>query len=126
MYAIRSYYALRDAEARYRALVELSPDAIIVHSAGLIEYANPAAARLLRATPAQLAGTRIEDMVHPDDHARLAERLRFLAVGPGASAFETASWLTAVFQYDSAGRKMKAFSNVPGAPAVVEASYNFV
>ncbi|MGW8269920.1 MAG: PAS domain S-box protein [Burkholderiales bacterium] len=87
--AKRAEHALRDAETRYRALVELSPDAIIVHSGGLVEYANPAAARLLRATPAQLAGMRIEDMVHPDDRPRMQERMRYHASGPGASGFET-------------------------------------
>ncbi len=87
--AKRADQALRDAETRYRALVELAPDAIIVHSGGLIEYANPAAARLLRGTPAQLAGMRVEDTVHPDDRARAQERARFHASGPGASGFET-------------------------------------
>jgi len=87
--AKRAEHALRDAETRYRALVELSPDAIIVHSGGLVEYANPAAARLLRATPAQLAGMRVEDMVHPDDRPRMQERMRYHASGPGASGFET-------------------------------------
>jgi len=87
--AKRAEHALRDAESRYRALVELSPDAILVHSGGLIEYANPAAARLLRATPAQLAGMRVEDMVHADDRPRLKERMRFHSSGPGASGFET-------------------------------------
>jgi diguanylate cyclase (GGDEF)-like protein/PAS domain S-box-containing protein len=86
--AKRAEQALRDAEARYRALVELSPDAIIVHSGGLIEYANPAAARMLRATPAQLAGMRVEDTVQPDDWARVQERMQFHAVGPGASGYE--------------------------------------
>lgn len=87
--AKRAEQALRDAETRYRALVELAPDAILVHSGGLVEYANPAAARLLRGTPAQLAGMRVEDTVHPDDRARAQERARFHASGPGASGFET-------------------------------------
>ena len=87
--AKRAEQSLRDAEARYRALVELAPDAIIVHSGGLIEYANPAAARLLRGTPAQLAGMRVEDTVHPDDRARAQERARFHASGPGASGFDS-------------------------------------
>jgi len=87
--AKRAEQALRDAETRYRALVELAPDAIIVHSGGLIEYANPAAARLLRGTPAQLAGMPVEETVHPDDRPRAQERMRFHSSGPGASGFET-------------------------------------
>ncbi|MDX1376104.1 MAG: EAL domain-containing protein [Burkholderiales bacterium] len=103
--AKRAEQALRDAETRYRALVELAPDAIIVHSGGLIEYANPAAARLLRGTPAQLAGMRVEDTVHPDDRPRAQERARFHASGPGASGFET-----------------QRLRRLDGAEAVVEAA----
>jgi len=35
--------------------------------------------------------------------------------------FETASWLTAVFQYDSSARQMKAFSSRAGVGPVIEA-----
>jgi diguanylate cyclase (GGDEF)-like protein/PAS domain S-box-containing protein len=39
--------ALRETEARYRQLLALSPDAVIVHAEGEIRFANRAAARLL-------------------------------------------------------------------------------
>ena len=39
--------ALRESEERYRRLVELSPEAIVVHSEGKFVYVNPAAVRLL-------------------------------------------------------------------------------
>jgi PAS domain S-box-containing protein len=42
----KSELALRDSEQRYRSLVELSPEAIIVHDYGKILYANKAALTL--------------------------------------------------------------------------------
>ena len=43
----KSELALRDSEQRYRSLVELSPEAIIVHDYGKILYANKAALNLI-------------------------------------------------------------------------------
>jgi len=85
----RAEQSLREAEERYRALIEFAPDGLLVHSGGIVEYANPAAARLLRAaSPARLIGMRLEELVHPDDAARLRERMQYLAAGPGTTAFE--------------------------------------
>lgn len=85
----RAEAALRDAESRYRSLVELAPDGILVHSGSLIEYANPEMARLLKAgAPRNLIGNRVEDLVHPEATARLHERLAYLAAGPGLLQFE--------------------------------------
>ncbi len=85
----RAEHASRDAEARYRALIELAPDGVTVFSNGIIEYANPAAARMVKATaPKQLMGMKIEGFVHPDYRARLAERLAYLSAGPGVTPFE--------------------------------------
>ena len=85
----RAEQASRDAEERYRSIIELAPDGVVVFSGGIIEYANAAAARLLKAGPAnRLAGMRIEEIVHPDQHARLQERLRYVSAGPGVAAFE--------------------------------------
>ena len=38
--------ALKESEERYRSLVELSPDAIVVHREGKFVYVNPAAIKL--------------------------------------------------------------------------------
>jgi diguanylate cyclase (GGDEF)-like protein/PAS domain S-box-containing protein len=85
----RAEQALRDAEARYRSLIELAPDGVVVFSNGIIEYANQAAASLLKAgAPKRLVGMRIEAIVHPEQRARLQERLRYVAAGPGATNFE--------------------------------------
>src|SRR5439155_5327052 len=71
----RAETALQEAEARYRSLVDLAPNGVLVHSAGVIEYANPAAARLLKAeSPAQLIGMQLEALFNPADLPRVRER----------------------------------------------------
>lgn len=59
--------ALRDSEARYRTLVEWSPEAVAVHRAGLIIYVNRACIDMLRAqSSADIVGKTITDILHPD------------------------------------------------------------
>ena len=61
----------------------------MVHSNGIIEYANPAAARLFGATsPKRLAGLVLEEFVRPDQRERIRERARYLQAGPGWVGFE--------------------------------------
>ena len=58
--------AMRESEARYRALVEWSPEAMLVHAGGKVIYANPAAVKLLCArTVAELLAKPFLDLVHP-------------------------------------------------------------
>ena len=67
---------LRQSEERYRRLVELSPDAIIVHSEGELLYVNPAAVKLWGAnSAAELIGRPVLDMVHPDYREGAHERI---------------------------------------------------
>jgi PAS domain S-box-containing protein len=69
--------ALRDSEERYRQLVELAPDAIIVHLDGIIGFANSAAVQLYGArTSADLVGKPVLDLVHPDFRALVTARVR--------------------------------------------------
>src|SRR6266480_2656720 len=85
----RAETALQEAEARYRSLVDLAPNGVLVHSAGVIEYANPAAARLLKAeSPAQLIGTQLEALFNPADLPRVRERQSVLLAAPAAVGFE--------------------------------------
>ena len=84
----RAEHAMRDAEARYRTLVDLSPDAVLLQSDGRIEYANRAAAEMFGvAGPAALVGRETLNMVHPDDRAMVLERAMYLRAGPGKSDF---------------------------------------
>ncbi|MDP1890991.1 MAG: PAS domain S-box protein, partial [Gemmatimonadaceae bacterium] len=73
----RAILALRESEARLRAVVELSPNGIAIHADGRITYANEAAARILRAaSPTDLVGRETKDLVHPDHWPRSQERVR--------------------------------------------------
>ena len=62
---IGQFMERKRAEEHYRELVELSPNAILVHCEGRIVFANSATARLLGAMhPAELNGRSVYDFVH--------------------------------------------------------------
>ena len=74
---IEAETALRDAEKRYENLVELSPDAILTVTDGVITYANKAALELYRATDSeQLVGKQYVDLLHQEFRG-------FPTAGPG-------------------------------------------
>lgn len=69
--------ALRDSDARYRAMVEWSLEAINIVRDGKFVYLNPTAVQLYGATTAQdLLGQPTRDRVHPDDQPMAQVRLR--------------------------------------------------
>ncbi len=69
--------ALKESEERYRSLVELSPEAIGVHSEGRIVYVNPAGLRLFgAANSSEILGSPVLDRVHPDYRGAVEERVR--------------------------------------------------
>jgi len=74
--------ALAQSEERYRGLMEAAPNAILVHSDFIIEYVNPAAVKLLRASgPDQLIRRSYLDLVHQKDRAGTEERSRTINGG---------------------------------------------
>jgi diguanylate cyclase (GGDEF)-like protein/PAS domain S-box-containing protein len=78
----RSAEALRQSEERYRTLVELSPDAIAIHSQGMVVFANSAGVKLLGATSSvEIIGRSTLDFVHPDSRPSVISRMRRLARG---------------------------------------------
>jgi diguanylate cyclase (GGDEF)-like protein/PAS domain S-box-containing protein len=80
-----AYAELRDSEARYRDLVERSPDAIYIHANDRIVYLNRAALDQLGASsPDQVVGRSRFDLVHPDDHAQSIARVRDVYSGQTA------------------------------------------
>ena len=72
--ARRQLHALRETEARYRQLLALLPDAVVVHSRGVILFANPAAAELF-GLPSEhsLVGRLLADFVHPESRSAFVE-----------------------------------------------------
>ena len=78
--------AMRASEERYRALVEWSPVAMLVHRGGQVVFSNPAALKMLGArTAAELDGKPLLDRIHPASHATVLAATKPLA-DPGGAA----------------------------------------
>ncbi|MFZ5644963.1 MAG: PAS domain S-box protein [Bacillota bacterium] len=68
---------LRQSEKRYRKLINLSPDPIVVHSGGNILFVNKIGAQIYGAeSPEQLIGRQLMDFIHPDCKEMVRERVR--------------------------------------------------
>lgn len=67
---------LRESEERYRKLVNLSPDGILVHDGHVVVLTNQAAAEILGArNPQELVGHKVMDLVHPDYRHPVEKRI---------------------------------------------------
>jgi PAS domain S-box-containing protein len=64
--------ALRRSEESFRALIEGSPEAILVHRGGPLVYVNPFAVRFLGVPASKLVGSSVLRYVHPEDRAEAA------------------------------------------------------
>ncbi|MCX5766598.1 MAG: PAS domain S-box protein [Gemmatimonadetes bacterium] len=74
---MRASEALRESEAKFRAVVDVTPSGLIIHDDGCLIYANAAAARILGAeSPDQLLGRFTKDFVRPESWAMVQERIR--------------------------------------------------
>ncbi|GAB4214234.1 MAG: hypothetical protein Fur007_10060 [Rhodoferax sp.] len=82
--------ALQESEARYRTLVEWSPEAVAVHRNGVLIYVNKACVHLLHAkSPQDLLGRNIAELLHPDyRELGLARAKRAMESREGAPAIE--------------------------------------
>ncbi|RPJ53740.1 MAG: PAS domain S-box protein, partial [Methanobacteriota archaeon] len=68
----RAQEALAESEEKYRKLIELAPDAVLIHRDGKILYANSAGVKLFGASsPGDLIGRAILDTIHPDYRAQV-------------------------------------------------------
>jgi len=69
----RHLRTLRETDARYRQLLALSPEAVLVHANGKILFTNPAAAEMLGlASEEELVGRPIDDFADENTRAALA------------------------------------------------------
>ncbi|MBM3487101.1 MAG: PAS domain S-box protein [Alphaproteobacteria bacterium] len=82
--------ALHDGPNRYRALVDASPDAIMIHDAGRrILYLNPAGLHQFGIPALALAvGRHGDDFVHPESRTVVASRSRQVLAGAVQSFLE--------------------------------------
>ncbi len=63
----KSEDGLRESEERYRQLVEISPDGVIIHQEGKIMFLNPAALVMLGVKDGnELLGKNVLEIIHPD------------------------------------------------------------
>jgi PAS domain S-box-containing protein len=69
------HQTLRNGEARFRALVEHSYDAVtLLDGHGIVIYDSRSVARVLGYTPEERLGQSIDTMIHPEDLALVRER----------------------------------------------------
>ncbi len=73
----RAEESLRESEERYRRLVELLPDGVVVHSEGRVVFANPASAKIIGAvSTAELIGKPVLEFVHPEHRELALKRIK--------------------------------------------------
>jgi PAS domain S-box-containing protein len=69
--------ALKESEEMYRRLIERSPDAIIVHSEGIIDYINQSGIAMYGGERAdQFIGRQLTDFSHPQFHELGRQRVQ--------------------------------------------------
>ncbi len=79
---------LKESDERYRALVNLLPDAVYVHRDGVIVLSNEAANSLFGARSSKdLIGLTLMELTHPDYRDVVSERANFLAAPGTKTAF---------------------------------------
>jgi PAS domain S-box-containing protein len=90
--------ALRDSEERYRKVVELSPDAIIIHSGRETEFVNEAGIRMFLDDPGDFdfyVKRRKLDFVHPDSREQVLDRAQLIMGREGITPLEEMRFLRA-------------------------------
>lgn len=69
----RAVRELAESEERYRSLVDMIPDAILVQAQGTLVFANPASATIFGApSPGSLAGRPLDEFVCAEDRAAMS------------------------------------------------------
>ncbi len=85
----QSEEALKESEERYRDLVESSPDGIFVHNLSELVFVNMAGAKILgAASPEELIGKPISQIIHPDSWETAKKRLYMEEKGKAAPLIE--------------------------------------
>ena len=86
---IKNLESRREDQIRYRALVDHSPDAVLVICDGEIVFVNPATLELLAAaTPDDVLGKSPGQLIHPDERAEAEQRTQEAVNGRRATTTE--------------------------------------
>jgi PAS domain S-box-containing protein len=73
---------IEESEERYHTLVDISPDAVIIHRDGKIFFMNPAALALMGASHLdEMLGKNILDFIHPEFRGAVRENIQKDLVG---------------------------------------------
>jgi len=81
--------ALRESEARYRGLVESQQELVVrLDAVGRFTFVNDAYARTFGCTREDLLGRSFLELVHPDDHPRVATVMAGMAAPPHRAYIE--------------------------------------
>jgi PAS domain S-box-containing protein len=82
----RAELALREAEARFRALVQHSSDlTMVIAREGVRSYVSPSVTRLLGYQPGDLAETSFYNLVHPDDESTARAHIAAVIADPATN-----------------------------------------
>ncbi|MDQ8737175.1 PAS domain S-box protein [Paenibacillus sp. LHD-38] len=73
---------LRENDQRYRQLIKLLPEPIVVHSEGIFVYLNDAGITLVgAASQEEIVGQSIFEFIHPDFHHQAADNIKQVTMG---------------------------------------------
>src|SRR5581483_7591900 len=82
----RALETLRASEAKFRALVEHSYDAVaLIGTDSRIQYLSPATQRIVGFAPEEMVGRTMFDFVHPEDMPRVVQEVQEVLTTPGRS-----------------------------------------
>jgi PAS domain S-box-containing protein/putative nucleotidyltransferase with HDIG domain len=91
-----SYRNLQESEERYRQLVEISPDAIVLYRQGHIEFVNPAALHLAGVkNEDNLIGRSVSEFIQPDYRENVEDALENLQKTGESALFVEENFLRA-------------------------------
>lgn len=87
--------ALKESEEKYRRMVDVSPDAVLIHADGKIVFANPATLLLMKADSFdQIIDIPVINFVHPEFKAIALERIKNIYQTGEATNFTEEKFMT--------------------------------
>ena len=118
----RAEEAVRESEARFRTVVDVIPDAIVLHRGGKLLHVNPAGVVMFGARSEQeLIGKPILELIHPDFHKIVLARVKSVTDHGEASAVieERYVKLDGTFFYAEVQGRSIVLDNAPAVVATL-------